>query len=95
MYHESTGNMRASLGYLADRGDQEVTSRELADHLQAPKGTKSVDGMIGAFAGRCWNRYDRYVPWDSWWQGIGDGERSEAVFVMSAVIADYLRTLRD
>lgn len=94
MYNDSTGNMRDALDYMAARGGQEVTTNELATALDLPKGAASVAGMIGAFARRCWNRYERYLPWESWWQPIAADEgRTETVFVMPAEVASVLRGL--
>lgn len=96
MYGESVGPMRAALDYLADRGGDEVTSRELAEALGLPKGVRSLAGMIGAFARRCWNRYDRYLPWDSRWQPIqGDTVGTETVFCMPFEVAAVLVDLRN
>jgi hypothetical protein len=96
MYTESATNMRAALDYLAERGDQDVTSNELAKVLHLPKGAASVAGMIGAFARRCWSRYDRYLPWTSRWQYIDEqAGTTETVFRMPEPVAEVLRSLRE
>lgn len=96
-YQESGDNMRRALEYLADRAGQEVTSRQLGEDLELENGAASVAGMIGAFARRCWNRYDRYLPWNSWWQPIDDPDvesQTETVFVMPEEVGQVIQDLR-
>jgi hypothetical protein len=64
-YKESADQMRRLLEFLAHHPNQEVSSYELADAIEAKFGWNTVAGMLGAFGRRCVNRYGRLEPmWD-------------------------------
>ncbi len=64
-YRESADQMRRLLEFLAEHPNQEVSSYELADAIEARFGWNTVAGMLGAFGRRCGNRYGRTEPmWD-------------------------------
>lgn len=95
MYSESSGNMQKALDYLSERGGEDVSTNELARALGLLKGAASVAGMLGAFSRRCWNRYDRYVPWESTWRWTDqDAGTSETLIRMPQEVAAVLKSLR-
>jgi hypothetical protein len=88
-YQESADPMRQLLAFLADHADEEVTSEQIADALNAEKGWNTVAGMLGAFGRRSANRYERPRPmWDFRWDTDG-----RARLKMPAAVADVIKSV--
>jgi hypothetical protein len=61
-YRESANPMRKLLDFLSRHPDEEVSSYELAQAIEARYGWNTVAGMLGAFGRRSANRYGRSSP---------------------------------
>lgn len=90
-YKESSPNMQTFLCQLAERSPGTITSTEAGKDL--PKGAQSVAGMLGAAARRAWNRHDRVMPWNSWWQPTDDHRGTETVFEMPEEVATAIKNI--
>jgi hypothetical protein len=86
-FKESADPMRRVLLFLADHGDEEVTSAEIADAIDAERGWNTVAGMLGAFGRRSTNRYKRSDPmWSS-----REGEGGTTLFKMPLPVAEAIK----
>lgn len=86
-YRESADKMRHLLLFLANHADQEISSAELAEALDARFGWNTVAGMLGAFGRRCANRYGRSKPM---WEFRYDDE-GRILITMPAAVAEVIR----
>jgi len=76
--------------FLADHPDEEFSTRDLADALDAERGWNTVAGALGAYGRRVKNRYKRSTfPFKSRW----DYEKDQAFHRMPAEVANIIRDL--
>jgi hypothetical protein len=88
-FKESADPMRKLLLFLADHADEEVTSIDIAEAIEAKRGWNTVAGMLGALGRRSVNRYDReQAMWESRWGADGRGRLK-----MPAAVAAVIKTV--
>jgi hypothetical protein len=87
MYDDSFGRHRRLLRYLAANADRWISSKELAEALELPSGSKSVAGMFGAFGRRAKHRYGGAKPWKFSW----DSEQGENSYRMTSEVAGWIK----
>lgn len=84
MYLESEERHRRLMDYLASRKEEWVFTRELAEALDIPTGTRGMAGVFGAFGRRAKHRYGGAKPWEMAW----DPMRGEAKYRMERRVAE-------
>lgn len=89
-YKESADKMRAILRFLASRPDQEVSTEEIAEAIDAKFGWNTVAGMLGAFGRRCANRYGKPKPM---WEYRYD-DRGRTLITMPGKAAETIRSTK-
>jgi hypothetical protein len=88
-YRESKQFMRRFQKHLAEHPGQQFSTSEMAVVLDAPKGSKSVAGALGAYGRRVTNRY-KQSDWlfKAWW-----GDAGEVIYSMPEEYAAIIRDL--
>lgn len=88
MYEESADPMRRLLKFVAAAGGAEVSTNEIAEALDLPKGASSVAGMAGAVGRRVNSRYGMDgLPWATRWRYIDATDESRGTETMIALPA--------
>ncbi len=90
-YRESGNPMRRLLDFLSRHPDQEVSSYDLADAIEARYGWNTVAGMLGAFGRRSANRYGRSDPM---WEVRYD-EEGRVLLTLPGDAAEAVREARE
>ena len=89
MFEESETKHRKLLKALADRPEQWVYTKELAEAMGIKSGSKGMAGTFGAFGRRAKHRYNGAKPWQSNW----DLGRGEARYLMKDDVASWTRRI--
>lgn len=87
MYRESEPSHRKLMKYLADRPDERIGTREIAEGLGLQFGARSLAGSLGAFGNRAEHRYGGLKPWESRWSE----DKGEAEHRMSQEVATWVK----
>lgn len=99
LYIESNEAQRSVLDYLAEHPGKEVTSRQIADALNLPKGTRSLAGLFGGLGRRALTQHKTdELPWEHRGRAIVDGSApdgsSETVLVMADHVAEAFKAAK-
>lgn len=96
MYRESAEPMRKMLKLLAEADGAEVSTRDIAETLELPKGASSVAGMAGAIGRRVNSRYGMAgLPWTSRWVFIDPADESKGSETLLALPPWICKVIRD